>query len=359
METEPPQDLRRLVHSTANRMLEESLRNLRQHNEVRRLIARGDLTDLELNAAYHDYERQAGAFYRQAVADLTVRYHASLAELGVDYSRRFYDEILTKYADGVEGRPAGAGPSWSFTTSAGGLDATASSRATSVDGQRPKRVALELHAPSGAVASGAFTLENRRDETAEVSFEVSRWTASDASLVEVPVVLSPPELQIAPRASADVTIAVRLVPDVFALDQLYTTSIVVKGYDGLELVLTVWAEPAPAPVVEVRVVDVPVVEGPVVEVDVLEEEEIYVAVEETPVVPVLVPARVDHSNAHAAGNGSRRAPATRSRARATEPAAAKPRTSRSTKSAAAKGNGAKRAPARPSKSRSGSAGPGG
>ena len=179
METEPPQDLRRLVHSTANRMLEESLRNLRQHNEVRRLIARGDLTDLELNAAYHDYERQAGAFYRQAVADLTVRYHASLAELGVDYSRRFYDEILTKYADGVDGRPAGAGPSWSFTTSAEGRDATASSRATSVDGQRPKRVALELHAPSGAVASGAFTLENRRDEPAEVSFEVSRWTASD------------------------------------------------------------------------------------------------------------------------------------------------------------------------------------
>ena len=110
METEPPQDLRRLVHSTANRMLEESLRNLRQHNEVRRLVARGDLTDLELNAAYHDYERQAGAFYRQAVADLTVRYHASLAELGVDYSRRFYDEILTKYSDGVEGRPVGAGP---------------------------------------------------------------------------------------------------------------------------------------------------------------------------------------------------------------------------------------------------------
>jgi hypothetical protein len=349
METEPPQDLRRLVHSTANRMLEESLRNLRQHNEVRRLIARGDLTDLELNAAYHDYERQAGAFYRQAIADLTVRYHASLAELGVDYSRRFYDEILTKYADGVEGRPAGAGPSWSFTTSAGGPDATASSRATSVDGQRPKRVALELHAPSGAVASGAFTLENRRDETAEVSFEVSRWTASDGSLVEVPVVLSPPELQIAARASADVTIAVRLVPDVFALDQLYTASIVVKGYDGLELVLTVWAEPAPVPVVDV----------PVVEVDVLEEEEIYVAVEETPVVPVLVPAPVNHSDAHAAGNGSRRAAATGSRARVTEPAAVKPRTARSTKSAAAKGNGAKRAPARPSKSRSSRAGPGG
>ena len=67
-------------------------------------------------------------------------------------------------------------------------------------------------------------------------------------------------------------------------------------------------------------------EGPVVEVDVLEEEEIYVAVEETPVVPVLVPARVNHSDAQAAGNGSRRATATRSRGRATEPAAAKPRT---------------------------------
>ena len=34
------------------------------------------------------------------------------------------------------------------------------------------------------------------------------------------------------------TIAVRLLPDVFAPDQLYTTSVVVKGYDGLELLLT-------------------------------------------------------------------------------------------------------------------------
>ena len=178
--------------------------------------------------------------------------------------------------------------------------------------------------------------------------------------MEVPVVLSPPELQIAPLASADVTIAVRLVPDVFALDQLYTTSIVVKGYDGLELVVTVWAEPAPAPpVVEVPVVEVPVVDVPVVEVDVLEGEEIYDAVEETPVVPVLVPARVNHSDARGAANGSQRRPATGSRARATEPAAAKPRTTRSTKSAAAKGNGQKRAPAGQSKSRSGSVGPGG
>ena len=119
--------------------------------------------------------------------------------------------------------------------------------------------------------------------------------------------------------------------------------------------LTVWAEPAPAPVVEV-----PVVEVPVVEVDVLEEEEIYVAVEETPVVPVLVPARVNHSDAHGAGNGSRGASATGSRGtRPTEPPVAKLRTTRSTKSAAAKGNGQKRAPARQSKGRSGSAGPGG
>ena len=97
---------------------------------------------------------------------------------------------------------------------------------------------------------------------------------------------------------------------------------------------------------------------PAVEVDVLEEEEIYVAVEETPVVPVLVPARVNHSDAHGAANGSR-GPATGPRAPAAEPAAAKVRTTRSTKSATAKGNGQKRAPARQSKSRSGSAGPGG
>jgi hypothetical protein len=298
METEPPQDLRRLVHSTANRMLEESLRNLRQHNEVRRLIARGELTDLELNAAYHDYERQAAAIYRQAVADLTVRYHASLAELGVDYSRRFYEEVLAKYSSGDGDRQNGAGPSWSFSTTVGRGDGepsvAAPTAAPAGDGPRPKRVALELHAPLGAVASGAFSLENRRDEPADVSFVVSSWTASDGRVVDVPVVLSPPELQIAPRASADVTIAVRLLPDVFAPDQLYTTSVVVKGYDGLELLLTVWAEPVPGPeVVEVDVVEVTTV----------------VAGAEGLVPPVLTPPRVNHAEARPAGNGSRRATA--------------------------------------------------
>lgn len=296
METEPPQDLRRLVHSTANRMLEESLRNLRQHNEVRRLIARGELTDLELNAAYHDYERQAAAIYRQAVADLTVRYHASLAELGVDYSRRFYEEVLAKYSSGDGDRQNGAGPSWSFNTTVGRGDGeppvAPPTAAPTGDGQRTKRVALELHAPAGAVASGAFSLENRRDEPADVSFEVSSWTASDGRVVDVPVVLSPAELQIAPRASADVTIAVRLLPDVFAPDQLYTTSVVVKGYDGLELLLTVWAEP-------VRGTEV-------VEVDVVEVTTV-VAEAESLVPPVLAPPRVNHAEARPAGNGSRRA----------------------------------------------------
>jgi hypothetical protein len=247
MDTEPPQDLRRLVHSTANRVLEESLRNLRQHNEVRRLIARGELTDLELNAAYHDYERQAGALYRQAVADLTVRYHAGLAELGVEYSRRFYEEILAKYGAGPDGPRDGAGPSWSFSTSVGTPEAAPTSPPPAAEAQRPKRVALELHAPLGSVASGAFSLENRRDEVAEVSFEVSPWTASDGSRVEAPVVLSPPEMRIGPRSTEDVTIAVRLAPEVFALDQLYTTNVAVKGYDGLELLLTVWAEPTSEP----------------------------------------------------------------------------------------------------------------
>ena len=212
MEAEPPQDLRRLVHSTANRMLEESLRNVRQHNEVRRLVSRGELTDLELNAAYHDYERHAGALYRQAVADLTVRYHASLAELGVDYSRRFYDEILAKYTASGEPPQDGGGTCWSFNTSVD-RDGSTSPAGATTESHSPKRVTFELHAPVGSVASGAFSLENRRDEPADVSFEVSPWSASDGTLVDVPLVLSPSELQIGPRASADVTIAVRLVPE--------------------------------------------------------------------------------------------------------------------------------------------------
>ena len=68
----------------------------------------------------------------------------------------------------------------------------------------------------------------------------------------------------------------------------------VKGYDGLELLLTVWAEPVPGPeVVEVDVVEVTTV----------------VAGAEGLVPPVLTPAAVNHAEARPAGNGSRRATA--------------------------------------------------
>ena len=129
-----------------------------------------------------------------------MRYHASLAELGVDYSRRFYDEILAKYtASGRAVLKMAAGRAGPLLPRSTGMGQSSPAAATT-ESHSPKRVTLELHAPVGSVASGAFSLENRRDEPADVSFEVSPWSASDGTPGRRTASAFAPELQIGPRA---------------------------------------------------------------------------------------------------------------------------------------------------------------
>jgi hypothetical protein len=106
------------------------------------------------------------------VADLSVRYFAALAELGTEYSRRFYEATI--------GITTPAPPVAADTPLVEPVPVVAT-----------QRVPLELHAPAGSVATGVFSLENRREAPCEVTFSVSPWSGSDGTLFRVPVVVDP------------------------------------------------------------------------------------------------------------------------------------------------------------------------
>lgn len=227
-------DLRRAVQQLANDTLQDTLANVRHHSEVRRLVARGDLSDQELAVAYSDYVQQSGPEYRRTVADLTVRYYAALADLANDYSRRFYEQVVSGLAPPTDDRVP-----WSVRPEAPNGEAAGSRSPTTP----AARVPMELHAAAGHVATGAFSLDNRRDEAVTVSFEVSSWRGSDGRVFDNPVVLVPEWVQLPANGRADVTVSVRLRPELYAPDHLYTATVAVRGHDGLTVLLNAWVEP--------------------------------------------------------------------------------------------------------------------
>lgn len=250
MDAETP-ELRRLVQQLASDTLNDTLANVRQHSEVRRLVASGEINDQELAAAYTEYAQRSGPEYRRAVADLTLRYYAALAEVANDYSRRFYEQVVAAVG------PAPRRPPFDWTVRHDGV-ASDPARATAASPPSPspppsppptpapQRVPMELHAAPGRVAMGSFSLDNRRDEPVTVSFDASRWRGSDGSEFDNPVVVVPEWVQLPPGGRADITLSVRLRRELYHPDHLYSATVAVRGNDGLMLLLNAWVEPEAA-----------------------------------------------------------------------------------------------------------------
>ncbi len=250
-----PGDLREVVKGLASRTLDDTLANLRRNSEVRRLVARGELTENELAEAYRDYAQHVGPEYARTVADATVRYYAELAELATEYSSRFYDSVMVPFRQ----QPASQRFAWEMNRSNGRDqrdrpdqynqydqhgDMGNGSGAAAQTALSVRRVPLEVHAPSGRVASGSFVLSNQNDQPTDVSFDVSMWRGSDGRVFETPVVMNPPSARLQPGGRVDVTVSVRLKPELFFVDHLYTATVAIRGYGAMELVVTAWVEQA-------------------------------------------------------------------------------------------------------------------
>ena len=115
-------------------------------------------------------------------------------------------------------------------------------RQPSDDVRGPRLIPMSLHAMVGETARGSISLRNNEQEESEISFLVSDFTGSDGRSVRPAVKVVPERFVLGPYEERTVLIEVELHPDHFPPGQLFRAAVAVRGYDNLELSLTVWSD---------------------------------------------------------------------------------------------------------------------
>lgn len=208
--------LRRLIQGLSRGVLEGHVKNLRDHNGLRQLVASGAIDQREVNEAYRSYAREVSGEYGRRITDLSVRYYAELLELSNEYSRQFYDRVTNGAA------------------------------ATPVAARAPLApLPLEMYGHLGGRAVATFELSNEQPATAAVSFLVSPLRGPGADVFRPIVMIEPAQFQLSSGAVETVTISIALEPAMFAVGHVYSGTVEVLGFPEVSLTLTVWAADPP------------------------------------------------------------------------------------------------------------------
>ena len=220
MSGEPP-DFYTWIQDLTVRSVADQTRVLQRYNDLVQRVMRGELNDPQLREEYAHFAREESTRYASDLTRLSLSYYNALLELGRNYSDRFFDQLLRS-----RGPQAGAGN--------GGEPAV----------QR-RQVSLELQGELGQEAAAAFVIENKRDTPAEISFQVSEFVdAAGGSSFRAPLQIQPAQLSLGPQAEAAVMLRLPLWRELFDAGHRYHATVVVRGYDELELILSVRVSPA-------------------------------------------------------------------------------------------------------------------
>jgi|SRR5690606_14141477 hypothetical protein len=215
MSDEHPQDFQDWLQNLTVRASAEQMRSMQRYNEMMQRIIRGELSESEIREEYMRFASEETARYIRSLATLSANYYSALNELTRNYNDRFFARVMQRAVPGSE---------------------TPSSEA--------QRVAMELRGKAGETIVGSFVIENNRVNATEISFVVSEFTGPEGTdPFRPPLQIQPPHFMLEPKEERTVTLNLPLLPEVFAPGQEYTATIIVRGYDNLELMLTVIVEP--------------------------------------------------------------------------------------------------------------------
>ena len=154
------------------------------------------------------------------LADLNVRYYEELLKGSQALSDQWFDEVERVV------------PAWP-------RDRGEHSMST----ERPRRVVpMSLHAATGETARGSITLRNQEQTETRISFLVSDFTSSDGESIRPAIAVVPERFELAPLEERVVVIEVLLEPDTFLPGKVFCGAVAVRGYDSLELSLSVWSD---------------------------------------------------------------------------------------------------------------------
>ncbi len=215
--TEPEEDLRELITRLSRQLLEEYIRNVASHNEVRQLVTAGILDQRTVDKAYLDYMRTEGERYRRRAAEESIRYYGELVRLGTDWSKGFYDRLMR------------------------GLREPATASAA------PQPYHVELSAPVGEWAGTSFEVSNDSAAPTRVTFVTAPFRGPADEVFRPIMKIEPESFVLAPAAVERVSLRVLLQAELFQTGRIYTSTVEVDGRPGLALVLSAWALARQAP----------------------------------------------------------------------------------------------------------------
>lgn len=112
------------------------------------------------------------------------------------------------------------------------------------DSDERRRVPMSLHAAVGDTARGSVSLHNHDRTDTEISFLVSDFTSADGESIRPTVAIRPERFVLGPLQERVVVIEVTLDPELFPPGVTFHATVAVRGYDDLELALTVRADEA-------------------------------------------------------------------------------------------------------------------
>jgi hypothetical protein len=106
----------------------------------------------------------------------------------------------------------------------------------------PRRIPMSLHAKVGESAKGSMSLRNKERAETEISFLVSDLTSSEGEFIRPSITIIPDRFSLGPLEERVVVIEVEIEPDLFPPGKQFRGAVAVRGYDNLELALTVWSD---------------------------------------------------------------------------------------------------------------------
>jgi hypothetical protein len=229
-------DFYQWLQDLTTRSVAEQARALQRYNELVQRALRGEFNDPQFREDYLRFATEESSRYVRDVAQLSLNYYQALLDLGRSSSERFFEQMLhgsmgsSKQSHEPEAPPA---------------DGAAAAPS------KPRQVTLELQGAAGQEATASFVIENQRDAPAEISFLVSDFVdAAGGPSFRAPLRLEPPQLSLGPRAEAQVKLRLPLPGDLFTPGHSYVATVVVRGYDELELILRLRLAPAAQPAAE-------------------------------------------------------------------------------------------------------------
>ncbi|MBV7335257.1 hypothetical protein KFU94_44860 [Chloroflexi bacterium TSY] len=209
--------------------VKDQVRMTQNYVEFAQRIGRGDLFTESGRSDLFRFASQETANYVRDAASLSLTYYGELFKLNRTYSERFFSQFMDKPSNHADDKE---------------MVGTDVEEPQTAVGAAVRRIEVPMQAPIGQTAVRTFTLENKQQEPAEISFLISDFVGSDEAVsFRSALTIEPARFVLPPGKAQTVTISLPLTADHFTPGKPYRAIVEVRGYDGLELELIGLAEP--------------------------------------------------------------------------------------------------------------------